>query len=184
MTRMPPRAACNMPRHVKRLIVLLIVLAGGLAAACFAVPSNAATVNGESISQDAFNSDLNAIAGSADYRCFLTAEEAVASGGQTSLPSIEGSGQSGDGTSNPTVSTSFAAYYLDNEIGHQLVLQLAAGAKPAGHDGRPGRGPVGADQPDHRRPVRCHGFAVRLRHRRALRRRYSAPCRPPSSTRP
>ena len=111
---------------MKRLIVLLIVLAGGLAAACFAVPSNAATVNGESISQDTFNSDLNAIAGSADYRCFLTAEEAVASGGETSLPSIEGSGQSGDGTSNPTVSTSFAAYYLDNEIGHQLVLQLAA----------------------------------------------------------
>ncbi len=111
---------------MKRLIVLLIVLAGGLAAACFAVPSNAATVNGESISQDAFNSDLNAIAASADYRCFLTAEEAVATGGQTSLPSIEGSGQSGDGTSNATVSTSFAAYYLDNEIGHQLVLQLAA----------------------------------------------------------
>ena len=111
---------------MKRLIVLLLVLAGGLAAACFAVPSNAATVNGESISQDAFNSDLNAIAGSADYHCFLTAEEAVASGGQTSLPSIEGSGQSGDGTSNATVSTSFAAYYLDTEIGHQLVLQLAA----------------------------------------------------------
>ena len=111
---------------MKRLIVLLIVLAGGLAAACFAVPSNAATVNGSSISQDAFNSDLNAIASGADYRCFLTAEEAVATGGETALPSIDGSGQSGDGSAHATVSTSFAAYYLDTEIGHQLVLQLAA----------------------------------------------------------
>jgi PPIC-type PPIASE domain len=111
---------------VKRLIVLLIVLAGGLAAACFAVPSNAATVNGASISQDTFNSDLNAIAGSPDYRCYLTGEEAVATGGETTLPSVDGSGHSGDGTSNPTVSTAFASYYLDTEIGHQLVLQLAA----------------------------------------------------------
>jgi len=111
---------------VKRLIVLLIVLAGGLAAACFAVPSNAATVNGASISQDTFNSDLNAIAGSPDYRCYLTGEEAVATGGETTLPTIEGSGQSGDGTSHSSVSTAFASYYLDIEIGHQLVLQLAA----------------------------------------------------------
>ena len=173
-----------MPRHVKRLIVLLIVLAGGLAAACFAVPSNAATVNGESISQDAFNSDLNAIAGSADYRCFLHRGGGGRDRGRPRCRPSKGSGQSGEGTSNPTVSTSFAAYYLDTEIGHQLVLQLAAERNLPGHDSRPGRGPVGADQPDHRRPVRCHGFAVRLRQRGRRRRRYSAPCRPPLSTRP
>jgi hypothetical protein len=111
---------------VKRLIVLLIVLAGGLAAAAFVVPSNAATVNGASISQQRLNSDLNAIAGSPDYQCFLTAEEAVTTGGQTTLPSIEGSGQAGDGTAHQAVSTGFAAYYLDTVIGHQLVLELAA----------------------------------------------------------
>ena len=60
---------------MKRLIVLLIVLAGGLAAAAFAVPSNAATVNGAAISQDQVNSDLSAIASSQDYQCFLNAEE-------------------------------------------------------------------------------------------------------------
>jgi hypothetical protein len=111
---------------VKRLIVLLIVLAGGLAAAAFVVPSNAASVNGVSISQQELNSDLSAIAGSAGYRCFLNGEEAVASGGETALPSIDGSGQAGDGTSHPSVSTGFAAYYLDTAIGHQLVLELAA----------------------------------------------------------
>jgi hypothetical protein len=111
---------------VKRLIVLLIVLAGGLAAAAFAVPSNAASVNGVSISQQQLNSDLNAIAGSSDYRCYLNAEEAVATGGETALPSIDGSAQTGDSTSHQTVSTGFAAYYLDTAIGHQLVLELAA----------------------------------------------------------
>lgn len=111
---------------MKRLIVLLVVLAGGLAAAAFVVPSNAASVNGASISQQELNSDLNAIAGSPDYQCFLNGEEAVATGGGTSLPSIGGSGSSGDGTSHPTVSTGFAAYYLDTEIGHQVVLELAA----------------------------------------------------------
>jgi hypothetical protein len=111
---------------VKRLIVLLIVLAGGLAAAAFAVPSNAASVNGQSISKQQLNSDLDAIAGSTDYRCFLSAEEAVATGGATPLPSVDGTAQVGDGTSRQTVTTGFASYYLETEIGHQLVLELAA----------------------------------------------------------
>jgi hypothetical protein len=111
---------------VKRLIVLLIVLAGGLAAAAFAVPSNAASVNGVAISKQQLNSDLNAIAGSADYRCFLSAEQAVATGGATPLPSLDGTAHIGDGTSRQTVTTGFASYYLETAIGHQLVLGLAA----------------------------------------------------------
>jgi PPIC-type PPIASE domain len=111
---------------VKRLIVLLIVLAGGLAAAAFTVPSNAASVNGVSIGRQQLNSDLNAIAGSTDYRCFLNAEEAVATGGETSIPSVDGSAQIGDGTSRQSVSTGFAAYNLETAVGHQLVLELAA----------------------------------------------------------
>jgi hypothetical protein len=111
---------------VKRLIVLLIVLAGGLAAAAFTVPSNAASINGVSISQQQLNSDLNAIAGSAGYQCYLNAEEAVATGGETALPSIIGAKQVGDGTSQQTVSTGFAAYYLETAIGHQLVFEVAS----------------------------------------------------------
>jgi hypothetical protein len=108
---------------VKRLILLLIVLAGGLAAAAFAVPSNAATVNGDSISQQQLNSDLSAIANSHDYQCFLNAQEAVGTGGQTSLPAVEGAGGSG---TRPTISSAFAASYLDTVVGHQLILELAA----------------------------------------------------------
>ena len=49
---------------MKRFLVLLVVLAGGLAWAAFSVPSNAATVNGSAISQQDLNSDVSAIAGS------------------------------------------------------------------------------------------------------------------------
>jgi hypothetical protein len=111
---------------VKRLIVLLIVLAGGLAAAAFAVPSNAATVNGVAISQNEVSSDLAAIAHSADYQCFLNAEELVGTGGQTGLAPIEGAGQPTGSGAHPTATASFASNYLDTLIGHQLVLQLAA----------------------------------------------------------
>jgi hypothetical protein len=111
---------------VKRLILLLIVLAGGLAAAAFAVPSNAATVNGVAISQDQVNSDLTAIAHSPDYQCFLNAEELVGTGGQTGLPPIAGVGQPTGSGAHPAATASFASNYLDTLIGHQLVLELAA----------------------------------------------------------
>jgi hypothetical protein len=111
---------------VKRLIVLLIVLAGGLAAAAFSVPSNAATVNGASISQNTVNSDLTAIAHSPDYQCFLNAEELVGTQGQSGLPSIEGVGQPTGSDAHPTVTASFASNYVDTLIGHQLVAELAA----------------------------------------------------------
>jgi hypothetical protein len=110
---------------VKRLIVLLIVLAGGLAAAAFVVPSNAASVNGVSISQQGLNSDLNAIAGSPDYQCFLGAEQAVATGGQSPLPPIGGSVPIGEAGSRPTVTAAFASHYLGTAIAHQVVFSLA-----------------------------------------------------------
>jgi hypothetical protein len=109
---------------VKRLLVLLIVLAGGLAAAAFAVPSNAATVNGASISQQQLNSDLNAIGSSAGYQCYLNAQELVGTNGQSGLPSIHGVGS--DAGSHPTVTASFASNYLDTLVGHQLIFELAA----------------------------------------------------------
>jgi hypothetical protein len=111
---------------VKRLIVLLIVLAGGLAAAAFVVPSNAASVNGVSISQQQVDSDLHAIAGSADYQCFLNAEEAVGSDGEATLPSLSGAVPIGETGSHPTVTAAFAANYLETAISHQVVFSLAA----------------------------------------------------------
>jgi hypothetical protein len=111
---------------VKRLIVLLIVIAGGLAAAAFAVPSNAATVNGVGISQQRLNSDLAAIAKSSDYQCFLNAEEAVGTQGQTGLPSLRGAGAQDGSQSLSTVTASYASNYLNTLIVHQLVFELAA----------------------------------------------------------
>jgi PPIC-type PPIASE domain len=109
---------------VKWFIVLLLLLGGGLAAAAFAVPTNAAVVNGTAISQETLNSDVSAIAGSADYQCYLNSEEYLTSGGNE-LPPVTGAGTGQNSGDNPTATTAFVATYLDTEIDHQIVFQLA-----------------------------------------------------------
>jgi hypothetical protein len=122
-------------RRVKRFLILLVLLAGGLAAAAFAVPSNAAVVNGVAITQSQLNSDLSAIANSPTvaeshnslYDCYLNAQQLVSTDGEgPGLPSENGVGTSADSGAHPTVTTAFAASYLDTDIVHQLVSQLAA----------------------------------------------------------
>jgi PPIC-type PPIASE domain len=111
---------------VKRLLVLLLVLAGGVAWAAFSVPSNAATVNGSSISQADLNSDVNAIAGSAYYQCYLNSETYLSSNGSQQLPSVVGAGTGQNVGDHPTATTGFTANYLETKIGHQLLLQVAS----------------------------------------------------------
>jgi hypothetical protein len=113
---------------VKRLLILLVVLAGGLAAASFTVPSDAATVNGVSISQNELNSEISDIANAPGglYACFLNAEQIVASQGQSGLPPIAGAGSTTGSGTRTTATTAFVSNYLDTDIGHQLVLQIAA----------------------------------------------------------
>jgi hypothetical protein len=106
---------------VKRFIVLLVLLAGGLAAAALAVPTNAAVVNGTSISQETLNSDVSAIAGSDEYQCYLNAQAAL---NQQQLPPVVGAGK-GQGGQNATATTAFTATYLETEVGHQLIYQIA-----------------------------------------------------------
>lgn len=110
---------------MKRLIVLLIVLAGGVAAAALSIPSNAATVNGSTISQQDLNSDVNAIAGSAYYQCYLNSQEYLSSSGSAQLPPVTGAGTGQFAGDHPTATTAFVSNYLETKIGHQLVLQLA-----------------------------------------------------------
>ena len=110
---------------MKRLLVLLIVLAGGLAWAAFSVPSNAATVNGATISQHDLNSDVNAIAGSEYYQCYLNSEAYLSSNGSQQLPPVVGAGTGQYAGDHPTATTAFVASYLETEIGHQLLLQAA-----------------------------------------------------------
>ncbi len=119
-----------MRQRVKWLLVLLVLLAGGVAAAALSVPTNAAVVslpggNSTSISQQSLNSDVDAIAASAYYQCYLNSQEYLSSQGQQELPPVTGAGVGQDSTDHPTASTAFVANYLDTEIGHQLVIELA-----------------------------------------------------------
>jgi len=111
---------------VKRLLVLLVLIACGLVAAALSVPSNAAVVNGSAISQQQLNSDVSAIAGSPYYQCYLNSEEFLASNGSQQLPPVQGAGKGQNPGDNPTATSAFVATYLDTEIGHELVLQVAA----------------------------------------------------------
>jgi parvulin-like peptidyl-prolyl cis-trans isomerase-like protein len=111
---------------VKRFLLLLLVLAGGLVAAALTIPTNAAVVNGTSISQQSLNSDVSAIAGSAYYQCYLNSQAYLGSSGAQQLPTVAGAGKGQDGAGNhPTANSAFVATYLDTEIGHRLVQQLA-----------------------------------------------------------
>ncbi len=111
---------------MKRLLVLLIVLVGGVAAAALAVPTNAANVNGSTISQASLNSDLHAISGSASYQCYLNSQAYLSSSGEQELPPVSGAGKGQDGSGDqPTATSAFVATYLDTEVGHQIVLDVA-----------------------------------------------------------
>jgi hypothetical protein len=110
---------------VKRLLVLLVLLAAGLVAAALSVPTNAAVVNGSEISQQQLNSDVSTIAGSPYYQCYLNSEDYLASNGSQQLPPVQGAGKGQNPGDNPTANSAFVATYLDTEIGHELVLQVA-----------------------------------------------------------
>ncbi len=114
---------------MKRFLFLLVLLGGGVAWAAFAVPSNAAVVNGVTITQQQLNSDVSAIANSHGgvYGCFLNAEEVVATDGQSpGLPAINGVAPDSTGGTHTVATTAFTAAYLDTVIGHQVVFGLAA----------------------------------------------------------
>lgn len=111
---------------MKWLVVLLVLLGGVVAWAAFAVPTNAAVVNGSAISQATLNSDINAIAGSVEYQCYLNSETYLSSNGsQPGLPPVTGAGKGQSEADNPTATSAFVATYLDTIIGHELVEQLA-----------------------------------------------------------
>ncbi len=111
---------------MKRLLVLLLVLAGGLVWAALAIPTNAAVVNGATISQSQLNSDVSTIAKSPYYQCYLNSQEYVSSQGSEALPSVTGAGTGNNPGDDPTATTAFTATYLDTKIGHEVVAQMAA----------------------------------------------------------
>jgi parvulin-like peptidyl-prolyl isomerase len=109
-------------RH--RLLVpatlVVLVLAGAIAAAAFSVPSPAVSVNGDTISRTTVNQDLSTIDQNAAFHCYLAADVAVRSNGGASVPSLGGTGVGG------TYSTQFVDYWLSQLVDDLLIEQLAA----------------------------------------------------------
>ncbi len=111
---------------MKRFLVLLLLIAGGLAAASFSVPTNAAVVNGQVITQDQVTSDVSAIANSPEYACYLAADEELSSEGQQQLPPIVGAGTATSDGPRTTATTAFVANYVDQLVSQDVLLQVAA----------------------------------------------------------
>ena len=111
---------------MKRLFVLLLVVAGGLAAAAFTVPSDAATVNGHGIGVSSLDNDLAAIDASPGYQCYLQASVLLDSQGQAQLPVIGGVSRSGGPGSGGTYDAAFVRYWLSRMVSTELVAQQAS----------------------------------------------------------
>ena len=113
---------------MKRVLLLLVVVAGAIAAAAFTVSSNAATIDNTQISQGTLADDLNAIAHSPQYQCYLNAEVGLSTQGEvTNLP-IAGAGQDPKNTDLGSFSGAFVRFWLN-----QMIHQAAVGAYAANH---------------------------------------------------
>ena len=109
---------------MKRLILLLVLLAGGLAWAALAVPTTAASVNGTTISQQQLNSDVSAIAASDDYQCYLNSGESS----RTAVGSAAGDrgGHRAERRDNLTATTAFVGHLPGHRDRRTDLLQLAS----------------------------------------------------------
>jgi hypothetical protein len=110
---------------MKRLLVLFTVLIAGVVVAAFSVSSVAASIDGTHISQSALDNDLNAIANSSAYQCYLNAEVGLSTEGEVTKLPIAGAGQ--DSTSGPlgVFSATFVRFWL-NQMIHQSAVQSYA----------------------------------------------------------
>ncbi len=102
---------------MKRLLIFLGVVAAAVALAGVFLPSNAATVGGTSISRQALDSDLSAIASSHDYTCFLSEERQLSSG--TSVPVL------GAGTANAK-GGDYDSKFVDEWLGTMITDDVIA----------------------------------------------------------
>lgn len=106
---------------MKRLVVLLVAIAAAVALAGRYLPSNAASVAGSPISRQSLDSDLSAIAGSADYTCFLSEERRLSSSSQ--LPILGAGTASAKGG---VYDATFVDDWLGSMITNRVVAQVVA----------------------------------------------------------
>ena len=105
---------------VKKLLGLVLAIAIVVTATVTlfpAKPSNAATVNGTTISTKALNEDLTAISANDGYTCYVTSAASQASGA-----TLLGA----DGATPGTFNTTFAAYWLSERISGLAAQQYVA----------------------------------------------------------
>jgi len=107
---------------MKRFLVALVVAAALVVVAAFQVPSDAATVNGASISQQSLDANLSAIAGSSGFQCYLGVGLELAQENTSGLFPVYGAGAS---ESDPTTyNTAFVRYWLTQMLSDELVAQV------------------------------------------------------------
>lgn len=105
---------------MKRLVAFVVVVAVGVVLAGLFVPSPAATVGTSSISRQALNSDLSAIASSSDYTCFLGEERELS--GRSVVPVLGAGTASAKGG---VYDTTFVDDWLDSMITDRVAAQVA-----------------------------------------------------------
>lgn len=102
-----------------KLLSVLAALAVAFGIAMWAAPVEAAKVGGTTISQGSIDADLAALAASPGYLCYLNAQEAIRTSGQSTLPSL----QSAD--AKDAYSTAFTSSWLSSRITGQLLVNQA-----------------------------------------------------------
>jgi hypothetical protein len=103
---------------MKRVLILVVVVAAVVALASLFVPTKAAVVNGTTISQSSLNADLAAIGGSPSFQCYLDENAAV-----SSAPSVAPAhGVGGSSTFN----IALANAWLSQLVEQTLIGQVAA----------------------------------------------------------
>ncbi len=104
---------------MRRLVALLVVVAAGVVVAGLFLPSPAATVGASSISRQALDSDLSAIASSPDYTCFLGEERQLSGAG--TLPFLGAGTASAQGG---VYDTTFVDGWLSSMITDRIATQV------------------------------------------------------------
>lgn len=108
---------------MKRLLLLLLAVAACVGLAAWFVPSDAARVQGGSVSRQALDRDLSAIASSARYQCYLSQQQSLSSNKVVGLQ-LEGAGQAA-GTAG-VYATSFVDGWLSQMVQAKVAAEVVA----------------------------------------------------------
>lgn len=111
---------------MKRLLLLIVALAIAVVVAALTVPSDAASVNGVSISTSTLNGDLTAIGASPGYQCYLDAQVAYATQGRVQSVGVDGVGANRETGENATDNSTFVGFWLNQLISNEEIAQLVS----------------------------------------------------------